>query len=66
MWLSVAATQPDGGQPAKNAMEFRDTLAAKMTPALIAEAQQMAQEWMQRQFLAPCNAMSDTHPERTA
>jgi hypothetical protein len=30
----------------REAAKYRDTMAAKMTPAQIAEAQQMAREWL--------------------
>jgi uncharacterized protein len=40
MWLNLAAVDGD-----KDAAEGRDTLAAKMTPAQIAEAQKLAREW---------------------
>jgi len=40
MWFIFAAAQGDA-----EAMEFRNTLAAKMTPAQIAEAQKMAREF---------------------
>ena len=39
MWLNLAAA---GGN--KDAAEFRDALAAEMTPAQIAEAQSLARE----------------------
>ena len=40
MWYNLAAAQ-DAGVAAKN----RDRVAAKMTPAQIAEAQRLAREW---------------------
>ncbi len=40
MWLNLAAAQ---GQ--KDAGKWRDSLAEKMTPAQIAEAQKLAREW---------------------
>ena len=40
MWLNLATA---GG--AKNARRDRDKLAARMTPAQIAEAQRLASEW---------------------
>ncbi len=40
MWYNLAAAR---GQ--KDAGKFRDSLAEKMTPAQIAEAQRMAREW---------------------
>jgi TPR repeat protein len=40
MWLNLAATQDTG-----DAAQSRDTLAAMMTPAQVAEAQKLAREW---------------------
>jgi TPR repeat protein len=40
MWLSLAATKSE-----TRAAELRDVVAAKMTAAQIAEAQQLAREW---------------------
>lgn len=40
MWFNLAAAQGD-----QNAVKNRDTAAAKMTPAQIAEAQRLAREW---------------------
>jgi hypothetical protein len=40
MWFSLAAAQ---GYP--SAEDYMDTLAKKMTPAQIAEAQRLAREW---------------------
>ena len=40
MWYNLAAAQGD-----KNAREFRDSLAEKMTPDQVAEAQKLAREW---------------------
>jgi TPR repeat protein len=49
MWLSLSAAQAAqiaGAQKlARDALELRDTLAPKMTPAQIAEAQHLAREW---------------------
>ena len=39
MWFSLSAAQGDG------ATKNRDIIAAKMTPAQIAEAQKLAREW---------------------
>ena len=41
MWLNLAAAQGD-----EQAAEFRDIVAAKMTPAKIEEAQRLAREWL--------------------
>ena len=43
-WLELAATKGD-----KNALKSRDDVANKMTPAQIAEAQDLAREWMEKQ-----------------
>jgi TPR repeat protein len=49
MWLDLAgeqAAQIAGAQKlARDAQELRDTLARKMTPAQIADAQHLAREW---------------------
>ena len=46
MWYNLAASDP---QDADNtSAQMRDLLAAKMTPAQIAEAQRMAREWVPR------------------
>ena len=49
MWLSLSgaqAAQIAGAQKlTRDAQEMRDTLARKMTPAQIAEAQELAREW---------------------
>ena len=44
MWLNLAAAHDD---EVKLATVARDDVAAKMTPAQIAEAQRMAREWVQ-------------------
>ena len=43
MWFHIAAAQGD-----KTSEIRRDTVALKMTPDQIAEAQRMAREWMAR------------------
>jgi TPR repeat protein len=43
-WANLAAARG-----AENAVELRDGIAAKMTPAQIAEAQRLAREWKPRQ-----------------
>ena len=43
MWLNLAGA---GGY--KDAIEGRDLVAELMTPTLIAEAQRMAREWMEK------------------
>jgi TPR repeat protein len=40
MWFNLAAARGE-----KTAREFRDSLAEKMTPEQIAEAQRTAREW---------------------
>jgi TPR repeat protein len=40
MWFSLAASGGD-----KNGVKARDMVAAKMTPAQLAEAQKLAREW---------------------
>jgi hypothetical protein len=44
MWLNLAAAQDTG-----DATKSRDTLAAMMTPAQLAEAQKLAREWKPKQ-----------------
>jgi len=43
MWFHLAA-----GQGEKDATELRDSLAKKMTPAQVVEAQKLASEWMEQ------------------
>jgi TPR repeat protein len=48
MWYNLAASRPSPGDDhlfRDEAVKFRDEIAAKMTPAQIAEAQRMAREW---------------------
>jgi uncharacterized protein len=46
MWLSLAIAQPNAdAQLDADAQTARNEIAAKMTPAQIAEAQRLAQEW---------------------
>jgi TPR repeat protein len=44
-WLNLAASRATGDFQKRWFPEARDTLAAKMTPAQIAEAQKLAREW---------------------
>jgi hypothetical protein len=45
-WLSLAIAQPNAdAQLDADAQTARNEIAAKMTPAQIAEAQRLAQEW---------------------
>jgi uncharacterized protein len=43
MWFNLAAVR--GGIGDKDTAKNRDTVAAKMSPAQIAEAQKLAREW---------------------
>jgi len=45
MWLNLAASGMPPGENRDVAVEQRDAIAAKMTPAQIAEAQRLAREW---------------------
>jgi hypothetical protein len=45
MWSSLALTSAKDDATREIAANIRDALAAKMTPAQIAEAQRMASEW---------------------
>ncbi len=45
MWYNLAASRHRPGAYRDIAVKYRDILAAKMTPAQIAEAQRLAQEW---------------------
>ncbi len=45
MWLNLAASRFPQGTDRDMAVKIRDILAAKMTPAQIAEAQRLAREW---------------------
>jgi hypothetical protein len=45
-WLNLAASRyPAGAEDRDKAVKMRDTVASKMTPAQIAEAQKLAREW---------------------
>ena len=44
MWLNLAASR-ESGTKAKSYAEARDTVAGRMTPQQIAEAQRLAREW---------------------
>jgi TPR repeat protein len=43
MWFNLAASEFDGS--CEEAHKIREGIAAKMTPAQIAEAQKLAREW---------------------
>jgi hypothetical protein len=49
MWLNLAASRSDDDMR-QMAVNVRDDIAAKMTPAQIAEAQRMASEWTERRL----------------
>ncbi len=44
-WWNLAASRYSSGQDAEKSRKARDTVAEKMTPAQIAEAQRLAREW---------------------
>jgi TPR repeat protein len=46
MWLNLAASRASDAEVRKEMAMFRDHVAAKMTPAQIAEAQRLASEWV--------------------
>ncbi len=46
MWFNLAASRSPPGEVRDKAAAVRDGLAAKMTPAQVAEAQRLAREWM--------------------
>jgi uncharacterized protein len=48
MWFNLSASGAEDAGTRELAVKFRGLLAAKMTPAEIAEAQRMAQEWVPR------------------
>jgi uncharacterized protein len=55
MWLSLGALHfSDAGQ--KQSAEMRDEIAAKMTPAQIAEAQRLAREWKPKPAVQPAGS----------
>jgi uncharacterized protein len=45
MWFNLAASRASDAEVRKEMATFRDHVAAKMTPAQIAEAQKMARDW---------------------
>ncbi len=45
MWYNLAASRFPPGTDRAKAVKNRDIVAAKMTPAQIAEAQRLAREW---------------------
>ena len=44
-WFNLAASRETDPKDRADAMKNRDIIAAKMTPAQIAEAQRLAREW---------------------
>ena len=46
MWFNLAASAELDDASREMAIKNRDVVAAKMTPAQIAEAQRMAREWI--------------------
>ena len=47
MWFNLASSPATNADLRQMAVQNRDQVAAKMTPAQIAEAEQMAREWVQ-------------------
>jgi uncharacterized protein len=47
-WFCLAAARAPDAASRSNAVESRDRVAAKMTPAQIAEAQRLASEWVSK------------------
>ena len=45
MWYNLAAARMPPGEERDTAVEIRDTIAKRMTPAQVAEAQRLAREW---------------------
>jgi uncharacterized protein len=45
MWFNLAASRAEDAETREQAAKNREILAAKMTPAQIAEAQRLASEW---------------------
>ena len=45
MWLNLAASRHSPGKDRDKAVEGRDALAERMTPAQIAEAEKLEREW---------------------
>ena len=48
MWLNLAASRFPPGKDRDKAVEGRDAVAERMTPAQIAEAQKLARQWWKR------------------
>jgi len=45
MWFNLAASRFSPGEDRDDAVEGRDIIAERMTPAQISEAQKLAREW---------------------
>jgi uncharacterized protein len=45
MWFNLAASRFEDATRRQKAVDTRDEMTAKMTPAQIAEAQRMARQW---------------------
>jgi TPR repeat protein len=48
MWFNLAASRFPPGEDHDRAVQDRDTVAKRMTPAQITEAQKLAREWRPR------------------
>ncbi len=48
MWYNLAASRYPPGEDRDDAVEGRDIVAKRMTPAQIAEAEKLAREWRQK------------------
>ena len=48
MWFNLAASRLPPGEDHDRAVQDRDTVAKRMTPAQIAEAEKLAREWSPR------------------
>ena len=48
MWLNLAAARTPAGEDHDKAVNNRNAVAERMTPAQIAEAQKLAREWRPR------------------
>ena len=53
MWVNLAAAKLPPGKARDTALQLRDQLANKMTPAQITDAQKLAREWTPKAALLP-------------
>jgi hypothetical protein len=53
MWVSLAAAKLPPGKARDAALQLRDQLADKMTPAQITDAQKLAREWTPKEAAPP-------------